>query len=338
MDNITIIEDKSAPLLVGLGDGHYAWKDPDSGRMFPHVAGAQDVTAHPLGPPVISGNEFTVDFMLQNPTRVTRFLMDITLQRFFADLLFSAPGGVTGGAVIFDTLSENELYLDRDVERIAPGAEAPLVTSSRRAPGVAEVEKWGGKFFTTYESRDRNETVLFRNKSIQLGNTIVRKNNQRAVATIEAAIASTGGATTVPGTDWSAAVPNGSNPSPPIDTPAADFAGIQLLNEQRELGLVLDTVALNPVQAMELTLFYGAGNLSQVLRDNGITTLFSTNRIAPGTAYVFARNQVGQQRVEAPLRTRNWDEEKTERTWTQSTVRNLMFVDNPWAVYKLTGL
>ena len=41
---------------------------------------------------------------------------------------------VAGGAVIYDQATENELYLDRDVQEVAPAAEFPIVTSSRRAP------------------------------------------------------------------------------------------------------------------------------------------------------------------------------------------------------------
>jgi hypothetical protein len=53
-------------------------------------------TTHPLGPPTVSGTSITVDTMLQQPTRVTRMIMDLTLERFVADRLFSSGGGVTG--------------------------------------------------------------------------------------------------------------------------------------------------------------------------------------------------------------------------------------------------
>lgn len=341
MDTLQVIWDEPSPLLVPLDKDmrHFAWKNPETGRMTPVVQGGADTAiAHPLGPPVITDTSISIDLMLQQPTRITGYLMDITLQRFFADLLFASPGGVTGGAVIYDVVSENEIYLDRDVQRVAPGSEFPIVTSSRRAPQVAEVEKWGGKYYFTDEARDRNEQVLFRNRNVQLGNTIVRKNNQRAVATLEAAIAALGGAGVIVGNDWSAAIPNGSNPSAPSATPHANFATAQLVMDQRELGISLDTLAVSPVNAVELRLFYG-DRLSGVLADSGITMMYVTNRIAAGTAYLFARNEVGEQRVEAPLATETWrDPEGKQQTWVQSSVRNVMFVNNPYAVIKLTGL
>src|SRR5436190_9267524 len=117
--------------------------------------------AHPLGPPTLTGTTMTIDSAVNAPTRVTRSLMDLTLQRFFADRVFTSAGGVSGGAVVYDEIVANDLYSDRDIQRVAPGDEFPLVTSSRRFPKVAEVEKWGGKFFVTIEARDRNDTSVF---------------------------------------------------------------------------------------------------------------------------------------------------------------------------------
>ena len=329
-----------APELVDMGDGRFGWRHPETGRILPAFAGAADApVSHPLGPPTVTDTSITIDLMLRQPTRITHFLMDITLQRFFADRLFSSPGGVTGGAVVYDEIAENELYLDRDIQRVAPGQEFPVVNSSRRAPKIAEVEKWGGKYFITYEARDRNDTVVFRNHNVKLGNTIVRKHNQRAVAAIEAAIAGTGGASTFVGNDWSAYLPVGMAPNTtaPAASPHADFAKAQLLADQRELGINFDTLAVNPVNATELRLGY-EGRLSQVLADNGIEEMFVTNRITAGTAYIFAANQVGQMRNEQPLATQTWDEEKTQKLWTQASVRSVMFVDNPYAVMKITGI
>src|SRR3954447_12651873 len=97
--------------------------------------------AHPLGPPTIAGTTITVDTMLNQPTRITRMIMDLTLQRFIADRVFASAGGVTGGAVIYDEATVNELYAARDVETIRPGMEFPIITSERQVPKIAPVEK-----------------------------------------------------------------------------------------------------------------------------------------------------------------------------------------------------
>jgi hypothetical protein len=195
--------------------------------------------------------------------------MDITLQRFILDRLFQSPGGVTGGAVVYDVIQENDLYTDRDVEPVAPGAEFPIVTSHRRAPRVAEVEKFGGKYFFTDEAKDRNDQTAFRNQNTRLGNTIVRKLNTRAIAGAQRRHRGQRWRVQFVGHNWETAIPNGNAPTPPQQTPAADFAAAQLMADQRELGIQYNIALVNPVQLNSLRLFYsGAGNtatLEQVL-------------------------------------------------------------------------
>src|SRR4051812_34005650 len=123
------------PELVHIGDGYVAMAGSD--LVLAATTPAQ--VAHPLGPPTSTGTKITVDTMLKQYSRITRMIMDMTRQRFVADRIFASGGGVAGGAVVFDSVEANDLYTDRDVERISPGAEFPIVTSSRRAPGVAEV-------------------------------------------------------------------------------------------------------------------------------------------------------------------------------------------------------
>jgi hypothetical protein len=291
--------------------------------------------AHPLGPPTISGTTYSVDLALQQPTRVTRTLMDLTLQRFFADRVFSSSGGVTGGAVVYDEMIANDLYTDRDIEMVAPGDEFPLITTSRRAPKVAEVEKWGGKFFITVEARDRNDASVFARNVRMLANTIVRKMNQRAVDVLEAAVQAAPNRVKT-GNSWSAVVTGGSTASNSTLWPGFDFASAQMQAETEELGIVYDLWILNPAQYLQLVRIYGPG-LNDLLSSLGLS-IFVTNRVTAGTAYVVAEGQPGQLRVEQPLATRQWYEEITERFWTQSSVRPLMFVDNRFAVLKYTGL
>jgi hypothetical protein len=291
--------------------------------------------AHPLGAPTVSGNVILVDTALKSPTRVTRTLMDLTLQRFFADKVFANAGGVSGGAVVYDEVIANDLYLDRDIQRVAPGDEFPIVTSQRRAPKVAEVEKWGGKFFVTVEARDRNDVSVFTRHVRQLANTIVRKINQRAVEVLDAA-ATASPTRVITGLNWSTVVTGGASTSNSTLWPGYDFARAQTQAETEELGIVYDLWIINPQEFLQLTRIYGP-DLNNLLASIGLE-IFVTNRVPAGTAYVVAQNQPGQMRVEQPLATEQWYEEGTQRYWTQSSVRPLMFVDNRFAVLKFTNL
>lgn len=291
---------------------------------------------YPLGPPVVTGPSLTVDMALQQPTRVTRRLSDITLQRFITTYLFAAGGGVTGGAVVYDQLLLNELYTSRDVESVGPGDEFPIVTSERQTPQVARVDKWGGKIFITDEARDRNDVAHFNNEVGKLGNTIVKRINTNAVATLEATITAFAGALTFTGNNWSAVVTGGASQTNASGWPAADLAKATMLADIDELGVVYDTLLLNPAQYAQLAVVYGP-NFLEVLRALGYTA-YSSNRVPAGTGYFAARGQVGELRVEKALGTETWREEKNQRTWLQASVRPVMYITNPYSVRKVVGL
>ena len=298
------------------------------GRVHAAVTRYPSPTTHPLGPPTTVGTSITVDTMLQQPTRVTRMIMDLTQERFVADRLFASGGGVTGGAVVYDEAQENEMYLNRDIEQFSPAAEFQLVTSERLAPKVAEVEKWGGKTFVTDEARDRNDTAGFTKLMRQLANTVTRKLNQRAIAEVNAAIAD--GSRDVVGNDWSSYNPETDTPQL---SPAYDFGRAQMQAETEEMGIEYNLWIVNPQEALALTAIYGA----QVVGPN-IPSIYSTPRQPAGEALAVAERQVGQMRIEKPLGTETWREQKTERTWVQSSVRPLWFVDNKFAILRFTGL
>jgi hypothetical protein len=106
------------------------------------------------------------------------------------------------------------------------------------------------------------------------------------------------------------------------------------------LGINMDTIIWNPVQANEWLLFYG-DNAEAALRNLGITEAFASNRVTAGTAYVVARQQAGEMRVEQPLATETTREGAPllrQRTWVQSSVRPLWLINNPRAIRKLVGL
>jgi hypothetical protein len=292
--------------------------------------------SYPLAPPTLSGNVLTVDTALKQPTRITRRIMDLTLQKFIVDRIFATGGGVSGGSVVYDQATTNELFTDRDVERVMPGDEFPVVGSQRPTPKVALVEKWGGKFFITDEARERNDTTFFNNQVTQLSNTIVKKVNTNAVVTLEAAISALGGGGTFVGHNWGTVVTGGSSQTNNSGWPAADLAQAQFLADVDELGAIYDLWLVNPKQKMQFFTTYGSD--AQAVLDAYNVEMFASNRITNGTAYAVARGQVGEIRVEKALGTETWREEKTQRNWVQSDVRPVMYVTNPYSIKKVTGL
>lgn len=296
------------------------------------------VVSNPVLAPTLdaTGTLITVDFALQNPTTVvTPLVIDITLQKFFVDRVFTSGGGVTGGAAIYNEVAGNDIYAKTDVEEIAPGEEFPQIRFQRRGRNVALVHKYGGKFPVTWEARDRNNATELTNALRQLGNTLVRKINQAGVAILDAYVSAN--SRTMSGNNWQNVVTVGSSASNWTLWPSRDFGKADLIAEQDEMGMNYDLWILNPQEYAALEGIYGP-SLSGVLTSYGVS-IFVTNRVAAGTAYVVASGQVGEMRTEDPLRTRTWDDpDGIEQTWIQSGVRILMFANNPFAVLKVTGL
>jgi hypothetical protein len=283
--------------------------------------------------------------MVNNPSRINRFIADylgVNRSRFLLDVLFDNQGGMQGGAIIYEQQGLNDFYPVRDVQEVAPGATFPLITFQRQALGQASPRKWGGKFEVTYEARDRNNPRQLQRNTVQLANAIIRKNNLVALKVLDDAIAGLGGAAVITGNNWTTAVPPGygaSSTLPPL-TPVADISEVFLINDQRELGIVFDTLVINPLDMQSLRLYYGKdADLRSAMSDYGIDRIFVTGQVAAGAPYAVAGNgQVGAYHVEQPLKTVSVEDELDEKFTIKSSVRPAMYVDNPYAVLRITGV
>lgn len=139
------------------------------------------------------------------------------------------------------------------------------------------------------------------------------------------------------GLDWADAIPNGSDPTPPAETPGADLANVHLVAEQRELGVDFNLLIVSPLRKYQWNLFYGK-NAQQALTDLGFSEMYSTNRLPSTYSLAVAERQVGEMRMEQPLATETSREgapQMRQRTWTQSSVRPLFLVSNPFAALRI---
>lgn len=309
------------------------------GHALPAMAGAAPYVQpanYPLQIPTITGSTITVEQYLNAPSRITRAISDITREQFIMDKIFTNGGGVDGGALIYDFPTYNDLYLNRDYERVEPGGEFPIISSDFPTPLIATVEKWGAKTFITDEARRRNNPIRFSQEIRKMSNTITRKVNQRAIDAVTAAIAANGGQSNYIGHNWTTVVTGGASQTNNPNWPAADFAAVQLMADNLELGVQYDLWILNPADFNNLSLVYGA-TLAAVLNSFNIS-IYVSRRVTAGTAYVIAQGQVGEYRLEQQLATETWREIKTQRTWVQSSTSFLMAVTNPFAIVQVTGL
>jgi len=293
---------------------------------------------YPLGPATVDGPDITLDVMLNEPTRITSYLQDISLQNFFADKIFSPAGGVEGGSVIYDQITYNDLYPTNDVQDVAPGSEFPNLSATRPTPLVATPEKFGGFYKVTDEEKRRDNPVVIQRMGVKVMNAITRKINTRALASLAASLAQTGGATTMSGVNWAATITGGASQTTNQDWPAADFSKAQLIADQTELGYVFDLWIVNPQQKAQFNQVYsGVGAAQQQLESYGIT-MYATNRCPPGQAYAVSTGRVGHMFMEVPLFTETWRKPENQSYYVQSSCSPLFTVTDPYAVVVVTGL
>lgn len=291
----------------------------------------------PIGGPDVSGTQVTVDLLAEQPTRITRAISDLALTRFFVDRLLTIGGDVSGGAVLYDQATENELYLNRDVQQVEPGQEFPIVGLDRPVPRTAQVEKFGGKFPITDEARKRNNMVTLNNAIRRLANTIQRKMQQRTLAEIAAAIAEHSRfATTV---SWADSLALTDATRTRGAEPGAALAAAQREADENELGYRYNILIQNPQEEEALLTYYGPDKVDAVLSGYGITDRFSTPRQPAGTALLAAEKQVGEMRLEEPLGQETWrDKDGRQQDWYQASIRPVVYVTDPFAILELRGL
>lgn len=293
---------------------------------------------YPLGPASVSGSTITLDMLLNEPSRITAYLADISLQNFFADKIFMNGGGVSGGSVIYNQITYNDLYPTRDVATVAPGGEFPNLTATRPTPLVAVPEKFGGKIGITDEEKRRNDPWVIQSAGVKVMNAITRKINTRAVSALASAVAQTGGATSMIGNNWASTVTGGASQTTNQQWPAADFARAQQLADQTELGYVYDLWLVNPQEKAHFYEVYSGVGAAQDQLDSYGVSMFASNRVTAGTGYAVATGRLGQMRMEVPLSTETWRDPEEQVTWVQSYCCPLFAVTEPYAVIQVTGL
>lgn len=299
---------------------------------------ATEPLTYPAGTPSVSGTTYTADFLLQNPKRVSRAIADLVLQKFFVDRIFAPAGDITGGAVIYDQATENELYANRDVENVEPGAEFPIVGFDRGAAKTAQVEKFGGKFDVTDEARRRNQIGRVNRAIMQLANNIQRKTQTRALAELQAAV--TEFSRTAGGTSWADAAALTESTRSPVLTPVNDLTAVEKANEDAELGYSYNLAVMNSQEWRNFRLAAGGDSASAraLLADSGINDVWVTNRKAAGSVYWVAERQVGELGYEVPLTTEQWrDKDGKQKDWFQSSVLPVVYVTDPYAILETTG-
>ncbi len=289
--------------------------------------------------PELNGRQLTVDYALKQPTIIRDRIAELADRQLILGHLFRGYGApLQGGALAYSVLSSADLYTTA-IEKRAPGAEYKVVEGVEPEPRLAPVEDWGGKVVIPVERVIRNDVNYLDQQTTQLANTIARKIDTRAVATLEAATLEAAEPDAVAAmTPWDELVTVG-DPTTLTGSqmlPTASLAEAQELADLDEMGVVLDKLIVSPGGARALRTAHGR-DLAAVLESAGLT-MVSNPRVADGATYVVQSGQVGTIAFEAPLTVDVW-EDKATRSWVvQAFAVPAFAVDRPYAVKKLIAL
>lgn len=308
----------------------------------------------PVGGPTASGTTLTSDQLLAHNGRIVgRAIRDTSLQKMYIDKIFGKAGKITGGSQVYEQALVNEIYAERDVQRIEPLTEYPEITFARQELKTATVEKYGGKFTLPDESVIRHKPTYVLRRAVLLANTIRRKTQLRAMFELDTAIASF--SRTVPGLSWQDALALTSDSKTPASEPLADLAKIQQANEDAELGYEYNFAIFNTGEVANMITLYGSQKaFREVLAETGIMDYWSTPRQAAGTAKFLAKGLVGELGYEeAPagkgwstttgehaiqINTKVYEIDDPDATVVKANVKPIVYVTDPHAIIELTGL
>lgn len=292
----------------------------------------------PPGVPTVVGQQITIEQWLANPLRVQRTINDLTLERFVADRMFTPGGTATGGAVIYDQVLGQDLYTGRDVQAIEPGSEFPIVDLGEENPLVARTIKWGGAALVTYEQRDRDKRDVVARKITRLRNTIVRKVDTVAIATLRAAPI-----LTMPASDvW----------TDPTTDIFSDVATAKSTVDRQDLGYEIDSGLLSYSTALNMlkntTLRdslprENQGSPNPVLVGKltgvaGITNWYATNRMADDEVILLSGREAGSISDEKPLYSRVVDQPDKERVLIMAARLTVPYVTDPKSAILIEGV
>lgn len=288
--------------------------------------------------PTVNGDKITVEQWMKNPTMLRRTLESMVSQRFIGDFIFGS-GDAQGGAVIYDQLTEQDLYpSEGDVGEIAPGGEFPLADTGDPTPKVARVTKRGLATKVTYEHVRRNDRDTMARKLRKLTNAMVKRLDQVLFAVLDSEAAIPAAAAAKPLTDATA-------------DPLNDFLQTIKVVDENDLGYKIDTVLINPTDAYRLL---GRKDVRDALpRENTavnpimsrrlsglleIDNWYMSNRQTQGTARLLQAKVAGSMRDEVPFYSRTIDKPENETYLVQVGRVSVPIIPDPKSIVNLSGL
>lgn len=297
----------------------------------------------PMGSATLDGNKLTIDEFVNPPTRIPEIIRDLVADNegyFIEDLFHAAGFTVEGGAVIYTESFPEDHFLpeDQSIAPRAPGANAPTIGSTRRAPKLVRPESWSGTIEVTKEMLRRNDVRAVQRQFTQAANTFADRLQTRGIQTLNGAVSVWDRVITTRTEGWRKAVKDGVDNTDPLLLPEADFAAVEEQFIEDKAGVKPDTIVLNQRDLYYLRVIYSGGKLKALLESYGITHVRVSPLVTEGEPIWAKGGQVGHLGFEVPLETEHEYHSRRKTDEYTSEVVPVFVADDASAVLRVTGV
>lgn len=292
------------------------------------------------------GLRVTVNDFINDPLLVRARLTSLAQRQWIMEAILRNEGPNNSGVIQFEENAPN--FLDDDPEVVAEGGEIPLGQGSEGTPRASFTIKTALGLMITREMRDRNRVGTLNRRMIQLRNTFLRHWERRMFAEFDSKAVNTQAATTA----WASSTTIRDDLSIAIETIAEATLGMDD-DSQDFMGFTPDTLLIptstkyDLLRSESFARLYELGDKTddhpmythQLERTILGLTVMESRFLAPGTAYVMQRAEVGGYSDERPFQVGALYEDQNNETWRANAVRRTaIFIDQPKAYVKLTGV
>jgi hypothetical protein len=221
--------------------------------------------------PGLSGQNITVNWLMNQPKVIDRILRTLVQQRLIGGELLKGRVDLTGsGSAIFG-VSEG-IFSKRAAERIVASGEYPLTDDDPGVPALAVTDKWGLATEVPQELIARNRMDVVSRKLLKLANQIVFGFDALVLSAIASAVTQTQAASAA----W-----NTAGADPFLDAMLGG-AIVDSLNQ----GYDVDTIALSPTYFARAV---AATKIIERMPREGDSTLLVTGRMIKVAGLTFLK-------------------------------------------------
>lgn len=304
----------------------------------------------PVGQYSQQGLRITVNSLIKDPLIIPQRMLDLTRNQFMMESLLRQVPGAEAGVIGYSESAP--LFADEDPSIVAEGGEIPLITGSDGIPKAAFTVKMGAGIEITREMRTRNRVDQVDRRMKQIKNTFVRVWERRMFAALlgastltMAASAAWGTASTNIRSDVLTALRlvreasvSGASPGPLVD----DYLGFEpdtlVMSTRTEAKFFNNTSVIdiykNSPAVKESPTFTGT-----LPKEFMGLTVMTSRFMADDIVWVLQRKECGGYSDEYPLETTPLYADQPRQVWRADTTRRTaIFIDQPKAVCKITGI